>query len=61
MTAVSDPAEHAASDEPTWWTIRSDYLLEMMYRCAGGESVDLVYMEMYANSDYENYEEDNSQ
>lgn len=41
-----------------WWTISGEELLRALRRCAGGESPDVVYAEMYANSHHERFEED---
>jgi len=34
-----------------WWTISGEALLESLRRCHRGEDPDLVYAELYANSD----------
>lgn len=36
-----------------WWTIHGDDILDALRRAAAGEDPDLVYAEMYANSDHE--------
>lgn len=36
-----------------WWTISGDDLLEALRRAHVGEDPDLVYAEMYANSEVE--------
>ena len=36
-----------------WWTIHGADLIEGLRRCAAGEDPDLVYAEMYANSQHE--------
>lgn len=36
-----------------WWAISGEVLLDGLRRCAAGEDPDLVYAEMYANSDHE--------
>lgn len=38
-----------------WWTIAGEDLLDSLNRCAKGEDPDLVYAEMYANSEVERY------
>lgn len=41
-------------DEPAklgWWAISGDVLLDALRRCEAGESADLVYAELYANTD----------
>ena len=34
-----------------WWAIEGEVLLAALRRCAAGEDPDMVYAEMYANSD----------
>lgn len=36
-----------------WWTISGEDLLRSLRRCATGEDPDLVYAELYANSEVE--------
>lgn len=36
-----------------WWAISGEVLLDAMRRVAAGESPDLVYLELIANSDTE--------
>lgn len=36
-----------------WWVISGESLLEALRRCAAGEEPDLVYAELYANSETE--------
>lgn len=36
-----------------WWTISGDALIEALRRCSAGEDADLVYAELYVNSDHE--------
>ncbi|MGV8874845.1 MAG: hypothetical protein ACOH2Q_20110 [Rhodococcus sp. (in: high G+C Gram-positive bacteria)] len=36
-----------------WWAISGVALLESLKRTANGEDPDLVYAELYANSDHE--------
>lgn len=38
-----------------WWTISGEAVLDALRRCAQGEDPDLVYAEMYANSEVERY------
>ena len=40
-------------DRLGWWTISGVALLESLKRTAAGEDPDLVYAELYANSDHE--------
>lgn len=35
----------------TWWSIHGSTLLEALYRVYDGEYPDLVYAELYANSE----------
>jgi hypothetical protein len=39
-----------------WWTIHGESLMEALKRAHAGEDPDLVYAELYANSDVINYE-----
>jgi hypothetical protein len=39
-----------------WWVISGEALLDGLRRCAKGEDPDLVYAELYANSDIERTE-----
>lgn len=34
-----------------WWTIDGDALIDALRRCADGEDPDLVYAELYANTE----------
>lgn len=36
-----------------WWTISEHSLLEALRRVAAGEDPDLVYADMYVNSEHE--------
>lgn len=47
-------------DGSPWWVINGDELLAALIRCHGGEDPDLVYLELYANSDVGEPEEDTS-
>jgi hypothetical protein len=38
-----------------WWTIHGETILESLRRCAEGESPDVVYAELYANADTEDF------
>ena len=40
-----------------WWAIAGEELLAALRRVAGGEDPDLVYAELYANSDHEEVDE----
>lgn len=44
-----------------WWTISEHSLLDAFQRIAKGESPDMVYAELYANSDHEYMEESNAE
>ena len=37
----------------SWWTIEQGELLDMLRRCAAGESPDMVISEGYANGEHE--------
>jgi hypothetical protein len=39
-----------------WWTIKGEALLDALHRVAAGEHPDIVYAELYANSDHEHDE-----
>lgn len=41
----------------SWWCISSDSLQEMLYRVAGGEDPDLIYIEYYANTERQEVED----
>lgn len=45
-------AEYVGSDLG-WWTISGAALLDALGRAHRGEDPDLIYAEMYANSDHE--------
>ena len=36
-----------------WWSISGEALLETLQRAHAGEDPDLLYAELYANSDHE--------
>ena len=40
------------TDDLGWWSVSGEVLMEMLQRCAAGESPGIVYAEMYANSDH---------
>jgi hypothetical protein len=40
-----------------WWVISGEMLMELLRRAAGGEDVDLLYAEAYANSKIEKHGE----
>lgn len=44
-----------------WWTISGESLMEMLHRCVAGEDPDIVYAEMYANSEHEFVEGDDAE
>jgi hypothetical protein len=46
---VSDPAD---PDAGPWWTICEADFLRALRRVAAGESPDLVYADLYANSEH---------
>lgn len=37
-----------------WWTIRGDAFLDALQRAHEGEDPDMIYAELYANSEIEN-------
>ena len=41
-----------------WWVIAGHYLLEALRKVAAGDDPEMVYTELYANSDIERYEPD---
>lgn len=43
------------ADHLGWWTISGDALLAALHEVHDGEDPDLVYAELYANSDHEDY------
>ena len=38
-----------------WWSISGDALLDALRRVRDGDDPDLVYAELYANSDHEHH------
>lgn len=46
-----------SDDHLGWWTIHGGEILAMLRRAHAGEDPDLVYAEMYVNSDHEYPEE----
>lgn len=44
--------------ETEWWAIGGEAIRSMLNRAHAGESPDLLYMELYANSDHEEVEGD---
>lgn len=44
--------------ETEWWALGGGALRSMLIRAHAGESPDLLYMELYANSDHEEVEGD---
>lgn len=40
-----------------WWTISGDALIEMLERAHAGEDPELLYTELYANSEVEDFRE----
>lgn len=43
-------------DELGWWTIAGSELIAALRRVGAGEDPDMVYIDLYANSDHENVE-----
>lgn len=43
-----------------WWSLSGESLMDMLRRCHEGEDPDLVYAEMYANSEHEFVEGDDA-
>ena len=39
-----------------WWTINGEDLMNALRRCREGDSPAIVYMELLANSDSEDYD-----
>lgn len=54
------PEMHPESEEDPlgWWSIRGSELLAALKRCAQGENPDIVYAELYANSESEIVEDE---
>lgn len=42
-------------DSLGWWTISGEALLAALHRAKDGDDPDVVYAELYANSDHEDY------
>lgn len=49
--------EPPSSDGP-WWVIHGDEIMAALRRCAAGEDPDLMYLELVANSTYEEVDGD---
>lgn len=45
-------------DHLGWWTIHGGDLLGALRRVAEGEDPDMVYAEMYVNSEHEDYSDE---
>jgi len=41
-----------------WWAISGEVLLEALRRARAGEDPDVIYTELYANSEIEHHEGD---
>lgn len=46
----------SGDDHLGWWTIHGGDILAALRRAHNGEDPDLIYAEMYANSDHEQVE-----
>lgn len=49
------------TDEPTkevWWVLEKDMLIAMMYRAKYGEEPDMLYIELIANANTVEVEDD---
>ena len=44
-----------------WWTLSGENLLNSLRRAAAGEDPDLIYAELYANSEHEYVEGDDAE
>jgi hypothetical protein len=42
-----------------WWTINGQDMLDALIRCHNGDDPDIVYLELFVNSDVTDYGEDN--
>jgi HAMP domain-containing protein len=42
----------------SWWTIPTDVLLDALRQVAAGDDPDVVLAELYANSEHEDYADD---
>jgi len=38
----------------SWWTIHGETIMEALKRAANGEDPDMIYAELYANSELDN-------
>jgi hypothetical protein len=47
----------ARPPEQQWWTINGDDLMTALWRAHEGDDPGVVYLEMFANSDAEDYGE----
>jgi hypothetical protein len=48
----------APSDQ--WWCINGQDMLNALIRCRNGDDPDIVYLEMFINSDITDYPEENN-
>lgn len=45
------------TDTLGWWTLSGQALMDALRRVQDGDDPDVVYAELYANSDHEDYRE----
>lgn len=54
MNREGDWLPWGSEPEPLgWWTISGEALLAALHRVAAGDNPDLVYAELYANSEHD--------
>jgi hypothetical protein len=44
-----------------WWTINGQDMLDALIRCHNGDDPDIVYLELFVNSDVTDYGKDNDE
>lgn len=52
---MTDQDEPGRKPEDQWWTINGESLMAALRLAHDGEDPDLVYLELYTNSDSEDY------
>jgi hypothetical protein len=58
VTEDNDQKIFEGADEPSWWSIAGSDILDALRRAHAGEDPDLVFAEMYANSEIHNVDEE---
>lgn len=53
---MNDAMPETPADGGPWWVIHEDEIVAALRKCAAGEDPDIVYIELMANSTYEEVE-----